>query len=99
MSMTLYELAINPDMQKRVQAEVDELLAETNGEITDDVINRLTYLECCIMESVRVHCPVFWLSKINLKEYELPPQYESSVKNVTIPEGTNVIMPVFALHR
>lgn len=98
MSMTLYELALNQDLQRRVQAEVDGLLAETNGEITDDVINRLQYLECCIQEAVRLHCPVFTLSKMNLKEYELPPQYETSVKNVTIPAGTSVILPVYALH-
>lgn len=96
--MTLYELALNPDIQRRVQAEIDEFFADTNGEITDDVISRLPYLECCIHEAVRLHCPVFALTKVSLKEYELPPQYESSVKNVTLPAGTSVILPVYALH-
>lgn len=98
MSMTLYELALNPDIQRRVQTEIDGLLAESNGEITEDVINKLEFLESCIMETVRRHCPVFTLSKVNLKDYELPPQFEDSIKNVTIPEGTSVILPVFALH-
>lgn len=96
--MTLYELALNPEIQRRVQAEIDGLLAESNGEITEDVINKLQYLECCIMEVVRLHCPVFTLTKMNLKEYELPPQFEGSTKNVKIPVDTSVILPVYALH-
>lgn len=99
MSMTLYELALNPEIQLKVQAEIDALLAESNGEITEDVINKLEYLECCIMETVRLHCPVFTLTKINLNDYELPPQYESSNKSVTIPEGTSFILPVYAIHQ
>lgn len=96
--MTLYELALNPEIQRRVQAEVDELLLESNNEITEDVINRLHYLEQCIMEVTRLHCPVFMLTKLNLQEYELPPQFENSNKNVKIPPETSVVLPVYALH-
>lgn len=98
MSYTLYELAMNPDVQKRLQQEVDEVLAGSKGEITEEVISKLTYLEQCIMETVRFHCPVFHLSKVNLKETEFPPQYESSSKTLTVEEGTNVVIPVYALH-
>lgn len=98
MAMTLYNFALNPEIQLKAQAEIDEVLSESNGEITEEVINKLEYLESCIMETVRVHCPVFTLSKKNLKEYELPPQFENETKSVKVPEGTNFVIPVYALH-
>lgn len=98
MSMTLYELALNPLVQKRVQKEIDQVLAGSNGEITESVINGLEYLEQVILEVVRLHCPVFNLSKFSIKEHEFPPQYEKSTKSLRMPAGTNVVIPVYALH-
>ncbi|XP_070508374.1 cytochrome P450 6k1-like [Chironomus tepperi] len=98
MSMTLYELALNPQIQKRVQLELDQLLTESNGEITEKVILGAEYLEQCIMEVVRLHCPVFNLSKFSVREYEFPPQFEGSTKSLKLPGGTNVVIPVYAIH-
>lgn len=98
MSYTLYELAINPEIQKLVQEEVDKVLGESKGEFTEEASNKLVYLEQCIMETVRVHCPVFHLSKICIKDVEFPPQYENSTSTLTVEEGTNVVIPVYALH-
>lgn len=98
MSFTLYELALNPEIQKRVQEEVDSVLGPSKGEITEEVINKLVYLEQCLMETVRVHCPVFHLSKLCLKEVEFPPQYEKATNTLKVSEGTNVVIPVNALH-
>lgn len=98
MSMTLYQLALNPQIQKRVQLEIDQLLMESNGEITEKVINEAVYLEQCILEVVRLHCPVFNMSKFSVKEYEFPPQFEGSTKSIKMPAGTNVVLPVYAIH-
>lgn len=98
MSCTLFELACNPDIQKRVQQEVDTVLAQSKGEFNEESISQLTYLEQCVMETVRVHCPVFHLSKLNLKDVDFPPQYENSTASLNVEEGTNVVIPVYALH-
>lgn len=98
MSYTLYELAMNPEVQRKAQEEIDAGLVASNGEITEDFINKLVYLEQCIMENVRKNCPVYQLSKISLKETEFPPQYENSRDHLKITEGLNVVIPVFALH-
>lgn len=98
MSYTIYEFAMNPDIQKKAQEEVDKFLTESKGEITEEVVSKLEYLEQCIMETVRVHCPVFHLSKINLTETEFPPQYEDSTKPLVLDKDTNVIIPVYAIH-
>nr|CAD7197246.1 unnamed protein product [Timema douglasi] len=44
-SFCLHELAVNPDIQSRVRAEVDNALDENGGELTYDVIQSMTYLE------------------------------------------------------
>lgn len=98
MSFTLYELALNPEIQKRAQKEIDEVLGASNGEINEEVINKLEFLDQCLMENVRVHCPVFTLTKVNLKETEFPPQYENSTKSLQLKEETSVIIPVTGLH-
>jgi cytochrome P450 len=98
MSYTLYELACNPKILEKAQEEVDQVLGNSNSEITEEVLGKLEYLEQCIMETVRVHCPVFNLSKISLTETEFPPQYEDSTKSLIIDKDTNVVIPVYALH-
>lgn len=45
MCYCFYQLAVNPDIQRRVQAEVDAVLAECNGVLNDDAIKRLVYTE------------------------------------------------------
>lgn len=98
MSFTLYQMALNQDIQKKVQKEVDNAFEISNGEVTEEFMSKLTFLEQCVMETVRVHSVVFQLSKISLKETEFPPQYESSTKTLKIKANTNVVIPVYALH-
>lgn len=40
----LYELALNPHIQERVQAEIDEHLAKPGGMTYDRIVNELEYL-------------------------------------------------------
>lgn len=48
LSLCLYELAKNPDIQERVIDEIDRVLEMNNGNITYDCVNDMKYLECCI---------------------------------------------------
>lgn len=98
MSYTLYEFALNPEVQKQAQEEIDSVLGPSKGEINEEVTNKLVYLEQCLMESVRVHSSVFHLSKVSLDEVDFPPQYENSTNSLKVSKGTNVVIPVNALH-
>lgn len=44
----LFEIAQNPEIQKKLHEEIDHVLAQREGELTYDSINDLKYLECCI---------------------------------------------------
>lgn len=58
MSFCLYEIAKHPEIQRKVQAEIDEVLAKNGGNLTYDSINEMKYLEACIDESLRKYPPV-----------------------------------------
>lgn len=48
LSLCLFELAKNQDIQKQVINEIDKVLEANNGIITYDCVNNMKYLECCI---------------------------------------------------
>lgn len=48
LSFCLYELAKNPDIQRKVHEEIDRVLEEQNGEISYDSVAQMKYLDCCI---------------------------------------------------
>merc|ERR1711911_141078 len=58
LSFLSYELASNPDIQEKLQEEVDEAYKANNGDLPDyKVIQELPYLEMCILETLRLHTP------------------------------------------
>lgn len=51
---TLYELAQNPDLMKRLQRDIDETLQKHNGIVSYDTIQEIALLDLCVQgESVR----------------------------------------------
>nr|CAD7591204.1 unnamed protein product [Timema genevievae] len=91
-SFCLHELAVNPDIQSRVKAEVDNALDENGGELTYGVIQSMTYLEQTIYETLRKYPSVPNLERMCTKEYVIPGT------DATIDKGTLVMIPSYALH-
>lgn len=48
MAFCLYEIAQNPDIQRKIHEEIDRVLEHRNGTFTYDSINGLKFLESCI---------------------------------------------------
>lgn len=92
MSFCLYELALNPDIQRRVQDEVDNVLQKHNGEITYEAIQQMEYLDKTVAETLRKYPPVTCLNRECNKDYPIPGTH------VTLEKGTQVVIPVEALH-
>ncbi|XP_062548256.1 probable cytochrome P450 6d5 [Armigeres subalbatus] len=91
MSFCLYELSKNPDTQRKVQAEIDTVLARHEGKLTYDSINEMHYLECCIDETLRKYPPVAVLNRVCTKEYKIPNS------DITIEKGTPIVLQVTAM--
>lgn len=95
MSFCLYELAKNPEIQRKVQDEIDRVMkkAGPDGKITYDLLGEMKYLECCIDEALRKYPIVPILVRQCTKDYQV------SKSDIVIPNGTQVMIPVFSLHR
>lgn len=98
MAYALYELALNQNIQSQVQNEVDSILEDTNGELTEKALTRMEYLEQCLMETARMHSPFFHTSRVSLQDFEIPPQFGDSEEKVKIDAGVIAVIPISAIH-
>ncbi len=95
MTWTLYNLANNPDVYQRCQAEVDSVLGD-DDEITPSTISLLTYTEAVLKESLRFHQPVPILRRTAIEDNTLQAR---DGKKIRIRKGTDIAMNLFILHR
>jgi cytochrome P450 family 6 len=90
----LHELAKNPEIQRKVQGEIDEKfrLTEDGGELYS-TIKSLKYLEACMFETLRKYTPLPLLNRECSKDYKVPDS------DFVIRKGTPVVIPIFGLQR
>eukprot|EP01060_Flectonema_neradi_P010097 TRINITY_DN17225_c0_g1_i1.p1 TRINITY_DN17225_c0_g1~~TRINITY_DN17225_c0_g1_i1.p1 ORF type:complete len:568 (+),score=117.18 TRINITY_DN17225_c0_g1_i1:54-1706(+) len=101
MTWLLYELSRHPDIQKRLQKEIDEQIwavcKSENREITYDDFKRTPFLTRCIMETMRL-----WPAVCNGTFREL--EYDDWItgkngEKVILPKGTRVQISTWSRHR
>ncbi|XP_016841222.1 cytochrome P450 4C1 [Nasonia vitripennis] len=82
-------LAENVYAQDRARAEITEVLANNNGDITSQ-LHKLHYLERCIKESIRLYPSAPCIGRILTEDIQL--------KNYLLPAGTEVLCMLRAAH-
>ena len=90
-------LAENPDVQERLQQEIDETLKNNNGELTYDAMHNMKYLDAVISEALRLHPIVSFVDRMCVKDFDLPPARPGD-KSFTVKAGMNIWIPVSAIH-
>ncbi|XP_069711994.1 cytochrome P450 4V2 [Phaenicophaeus curvirostris] len=91
MNWVLYLLGHNPEAQKKVHRELDEVFDNTERPITMDDLKKLRYLECVVKEALRLYPSVPMFAR-TLRE-------DCSIRGYQVPKGTNVIVITYVLHR
>ena len=97
MCIMAHMLAINPDVQKRLQEEIDDIRKETNGKPSYDAVNKMPYLDAVFNETLRRHTQVGFLDRICTKTFQLPPVLPGGKPFVARP-GTNIWIPVAGIN-
>jgi len=93
LSFLAYNLAKNPDIQSKLQEEVDQAFQDNNGKMPDyTVIQELPYIEMCILEALRLHTPVGGLNRCCTKDTTIPNYPHPIRKNDLIN------IPVIGIH-
>ncbi|CAF3786162.1 unnamed protein product [Rotaria sp. Silwood1] len=95
MTWTLYNLANNPDICRRLEAEVDSVLDNTE-EITPSTLSLLTYTEAVLKETLRLHQPVPAIVRTAVKDNTL---VASDGKEIHIKKGTGIFLNFYLLHQ
>ncbi|CAB3365204.1 Hypothetical predicted protein [Cloeon dipterum] len=90
-SFSCLELATNPDVQRKLQDDIDRALSNHNGKLTYDALKEMKYLDAVIQESLRKYPPAGNVMRVCTKNYIIPGT------NVQIEEGTPVIIPTFSI--
>ena len=91
LSFTVYHLACNPGVQDKLRLEIADAL-ETNGgeKALYEIAQSIEYLDCVIKESQRLCPPLPHLNRECQKDFDL--------NGIHIPAGTEIVIPVYALH-
>ncbi|XP_052023780.1 cytochrome P450 3A13-like isoform X1 [Apodemus sylvaticus] len=90
LSFIMYTLATHPDVQKKLQHEIDAILPN-KAPATYNGLVELEYLDMVISETLRLYPVGARLSRLSKKDAE--------INGVFIPQNTKVAVPVFVLHR
>ncbi|KAF5300648.1 hypothetical protein FQA39_LY11109 [Lamprigera yunnana] len=92
-----YELAINVDVQTKLQEEIDHCLNQNKGEIKYENVLKLKYLDMVVSESLRKWPPHPIIDRICVKDYELEPE-TAERDAIVIEKNTTVLIPVLGIH-
>lgn len=88
----LYEIALQPEIMKRLQTEIDECLEKNNQIISYDMLQEMTYLDLCVKETLRKYPGLPHLNRECSKDYKLPNTH------LTVKKGTPIVISVMGLH-
>ncbi|XP_040284650.1 cytochrome P450 3A9-like isoform X2 [Bufo bufo] len=84
-----YNLATHPDVQRKLQEEVDTYLPD-KASPTYDILMQMEYLDMVIQETLRMYPPAGRLERVSKRTVE--------INGLTIPKGTVCMIPAYVLH-
>merc|ERR1719309_321718 len=93
LSYLAYAMAKNPEVQEKLQAEIDQALEDNNGELPDyNTIQSLPYLDMVLNETLRMYSPVGLNTRSCTQDYKLPGT------DITVKKDDFITFSVAGLH-
>ena len=89
LSWTWYLLSQHPEVEARLHAELDQVLAGRDA--TADDVERLTYTRMVFTESMRIYPPAYAVGRLAIEDTQLGPY--------TVHKGDTVILSQYITHR
>nr|AHW57323.1 CYP321F2 [Chilo suppressalis] len=88
----MIEIGRHPEIQKRLQEEIDRVFEKYNGQLTYEAIIDNEYLDKVIKESLRMYPPLGFVTRRCTEPTILP------VGNIKVDKGTKLYIPIYAYH-
>ncbi|KAK4882967.1 hypothetical protein RN001_006286 [Aquatica leii] len=98
MCFMAHELAVNVDVQKRLQNEIDEVLTQCKDGLTYEALSEMKYLDMVVSETLRKWPPGVITDRVCVKPYTIEPVKDGELP-LHIEKGRILWIPVFGLHR
>ncbi|GJQ77433.1 hypothetical protein Trydic_g20831 [Trypoxylus dichotomus] len=93
-----YELAVQPDIQKKLQDEIDETLRECNGKLTYEALMKMKYMDMVICETLRKWPAAVGTDRVCSKPFTIEPVHPHE-KPIYLKPGEIVFIPINGIHR
>ncbi|KAK6009893.1 hypothetical protein OSTOST_25149, partial [Ostertagia ostertagi] len=90
MGWTLWCLSCNPQLQKRLHEEMDEIFGSSDRSCTNEDLKSMKYLEKCIKESLRLRPPV--------PNFTRKLEQDIEIEGVMIPKGCSIMITPAMIH-
>ncbi|XP_076996613.1 cytochrome P450 3A4-like isoform X3 [Tamandua tetradactyla] len=90
LSFLMYELATHPDVQKKLQEEIDAALPN-KAPATYNALVQMEYLDMVVNETLRIFPIAGRIERVCKKDVE--------INRVIIPKGTVVMIPSYVIHQ
>ncbi|CAN9510230.1 unnamed protein product [Ophioblennius macclurei] len=91
MNWAVHLIGSNPEVQNKIQQELQEVLGSSDRPISTDDLKKLRYLECVIKESLRLFPSVPFFGR-TLRE-------DCHINGFKVPKGATGLVVTYALHR
>lgn len=111
MTFCLHELSLNQNLQEKVRANVQDVLARHDGKITYESLNEMTYLEQCIngklsFDKAIASKNVFFSLPESLRQYppgaslfrKVTKDYQVPDSNIVLKKGMTVLASIYGIH-
>ncbi|XP_017782507.1 PREDICTED: cytochrome P450 9e2-like [Nicrophorus vespilloides] len=98
MTFMSYELAVNPDIQKRLQEEIDETRKRCNGKLTYETLATMKYMDMVISETLRKWPSAVAMDRYCVKPYTIP-AVKPNESPVHLKIGDIIWLPIVGIHR
>ncbi|KAF5300649.1 hypothetical protein FQA39_LY11110 [Lamprigera yunnana] len=92
-----HELATNPNVQTKLQKEIDEVLERCGGKIDYVSLLEMKYLDMVVSESLRKWPPGIALERKCIRDYIINREKEGKAP-LKITKGLSISIPVLAIH-
>jgi len=92
LAFACYDLAKNPDVQEKLREEVEEILGDSDRDLTYDDLQSMTYVDQIISETLRFRSPIGLLQRCVEKDYKIPGH------DVILKKDSSVWINAMSLH-